>query len=340
MAHSSFSITGQMVYARSTDSVPVTITFPEGYDIDQLVDIQIGNAMTTDIVTEISPPEGRAKRILTLSNGNKIFVDAQSFPAILNRSKWATTIDRAEKAPLFWLVLASLFSAVIVGIAAYIFVPTLSDRLARYIPDEVITQLSDATLANLDAVLLSDSALSQSRQDQITQAYLAMLSVSDAPNDVELLFRSSSVLGANALALPGGPIILLDELVEIAPSDDAILGVLAHEVAHVALAHNRKHIAREGVVALLISLIGFSTDGGIGAGIAANLISSGHSREFETQADQLARQWLVEAGTDLTEFDEMLRVLYETRCKDHCDEVATGWFDTHPSLSDRLAIKP
>lgn len=340
MAQSAFSITGQMVYARSTDRVAVTILFPEGYDKDKPVTIYIGNAKTTDIITDISPPEGRAKRILTLSNGNKIFVEAKTFPTMLNRSKWTTNIDRAERAPLFWLVLASLCGAVIVGIAAYIFVPTLSDRLARYIPDEVITQLSDATLANLDAVLLSDSDLSQSRQDQITQAYFKMLSDSNAPDDVELLFRSSTALGANALALPGGPIILLDGLVDIAPSDDAILGVLAHEVAHVALTHNRKHIAREGMVSLLISLIGFSNEGGIGAGVAANLISSGHSREFEAQADQLARQWLVEAGTDLAAFDEMLRVLYEARCKDHCDDVATGWFDTHPSLSDRLAIKP
>src|SRR5690606_15157282 len=51
-------------------------------------------------------------------------------------------------------------------------------------------------------------------------------------------------LGANAFALPGGAIVVTDGLVEAARAaglqDDAIAGVLAHEIGHVAHRHTTR----------------------------------------------------------------------------------------------------
>ena len=48
-----------------------------------------------------------------------------------------------------------------------------------------------------------------------------------------LVFRKSDAIGANAMALPSGTIVVTDGLVTLAEDDREILGVLAHEAGHV-----------------------------------------------------------------------------------------------------------
>ena len=51
---------------------------------------------------------------------------------------------------------------------------------------------------------------------------------------------------------------------------------------------------------------------------------------------------MTQAGYDLAAFDEMLIALYQQHCDEKsCDESdkSSGWFDTHPSLSERLSLQ-
>ncbi len=50
-------------------------------------------------------------------------------------------------------------------------------------------------------------------------------------------FRASPIIGANAFALPGGIVIVTDQLMQLAEHDDEILAVLAHEIGHVKHRH-------------------------------------------------------------------------------------------------------
>ena len=116
------------------------------------------------------------------------------------------------------------------------------------------------------------------------------------------------------------------------------MGVVAHELAHVSAQHGQRNLAR----GLLFSLIGYLT--GINqsaeqqAAVAQSLLFSKFSREFETEADELARQWMRQAGYDIAAFDAMLTALYESACQsDDCGDEQTGWFDSHPALRDRLS---
>ena len=49
----------------------------------------------------------------------------------------------------------------------------------------------------------------------------------------QLEFRHGGYIDANAFALPSGIIVMTDELVELAKSDDELISVLAHEIGHV-----------------------------------------------------------------------------------------------------------
>ena len=302
----------------------------------------VGEAQSYVFITDISAPEGQVARKITIDNGNKIFIAAADMPAFLNQKKWANRLDKAERSSFAILISVLLCATILFGLAAYLAFPKIADRVADYMPDRLINQISEATIFQLDSFVMDDSRLPDAKQQELEAVFIKLRAQAGLSDDISLLYRSSPVLGANALALPNGPVILLDDLVTSAPSDDGIAGVLAHELAHIALRHNRKTIARDGLYSLIAIMMSGGPDIAAGSEIMKNLVFSGYSRAFEEEADLLARQWMQEAGYDLAAFDEMLIALYNQHCEEGgCDakDKASGWFDTHPSLSERLSLQ-
>ena len=73
----------------------------------------------------------------------------------------------------------------------------------------------------------------------------------------EIKFNKSNILGPNALALPGGPIIITDDLVELLKDDDLIL-VIAHEIAHIKERHSLQQIVEiAGLSSIAWMIFGF-----------------------------------------------------------------------------------
>ena len=336
------SVSAFMVYARTTDRVPVTLHFRADWSQGDAVIVDVGEARLNLLITDISAPEGKVARKITTDNGNKIFIASDDMPAFLNQKKWANRLDKAERSSFAILIMSCLCATLLFGFAAYLAFPKIADRVADYMPDSLINQISEATIFQLDSFFLDDSRLPDAKQKELDEVFVALKAHAGLSQDISLLYRSSPLLGANALALPNGPVVLLDELVTLAPSIDGIAGVLAHELAHIALRHNRKTIARDGLYSLLAIMMSGGPDIAAGSEIMKNLVFSGYSRAFEEEADLLARQWIQDAGYDLAAFDEMLIALYNQHCEEggcEGEDKASGWFDTHPSLSERLSLQ-
>lgn len=336
------SVSAFMIYARTTQRVPVIVHFPSHWSKDKPIMLEVGEARSSQFITDISAPEGRVARKLTLDNGNKIFISSDDMPAFLNQKIWAERLDKAERSSFGLLISVSVFITLLFGAATYFLFPKMADKAADYIPDSLVNQISEATIFQLDSFFLDESRLPDAKQQELYEIFIKLREQADLSQDITLLYRSSTLLGANALALPGGPVVLLDDLVTLAPSNDGIAGVLAHELAHIALRHNRKTIARDGLYSLIAIMMSGGPDIAAGSEIMKNLVFSGYSREFEEEADLLARQWMTQAGYDLAAFDEMLIALYQQHCDEKsCDEAdkSSGWFDTHPSLSERLSLQ-
>jgi len=90
----------------------------------------------------------------------------------------------------------------------------------------------------------------------------------------------------NALALPGGQIVVFTGLLAEAGSPDEVAGVLAHEIQHVLHRHGLKRIVQQLGGAAVISL---ATGGGDLAGLAGRvgeLVQLSYGREQEAEADR------------------------------------------------------
>jgi Zn-dependent protease with chaperone function len=107
----------------------------------------------------------------------------------------------------------------------------------------------------------------------------------------KVLFRKSDLLGANALALPSGTIVITDELVAVAKDDDEIAAVLAHEAGHVVRRHGARQLLQDSVVALCVTWY----IGDISSLVAlapTALLQANYSRELEREADRYAADTL------------------------------------------------
>ena len=152
----------------------------------------------------------------------------------------------------------------------------------------------------------------------------------------------------NAFAGPGGHVFINSGLFEALPNEEALAGILAHEISHVHSRHISDRIERSkkigvgtlaGVAAgILIGVSGNAAAGGaltVGSLAGSQSAALSFSREDEMQADQVGMTYLAEAGYG---GDEMLTALKTIRAKQWFGpaEIPT-YLSTHPALEDRIA---
>jgi predicted Zn-dependent protease len=149
----------------------------------------------------------------------------------------------------------------------------------------------------------------------------------------------------NAFATSGGHILVTRGLVNAAKSEDALAGVLAHEIAHIQLQHSIKAI-KTSRITQAIMVTGTSAVGAA-AGMDVNeltdvfnesvgeivitLVNNGYSRDQEFEADSTALNLMASAGYNPSGLVDMLRELNVVQ------NSTTGGFNrTHPTPAQRI----
>jgi Zn-dependent protease with chaperone function len=212
-------------------------------------------------------------------------------------------------------ILGGTLTATAAGIAGFLFfgLPALSHPLAHAIPVDVEYRLGERS-NQFVAWFTDECETTDTAQAALDELAGRLHAVSHSP--FEFRPRIVDAHFPNAFALPGGHIVITDELIDEMESPDELAGVLAHEAAHVARRHVMAAQLREmGFGVLLEFLIG----GGSGAGqelarTGATLESLRHSRGAEAEADAYALQYLHAADLNphaLADFFERMQVVFE-----------------------------
>jgi len=144
----------------------------------------------------------------------------------------------------------------------------------------------------------------------------------------------------NALALPGGNIYLFRGILEASESPEEILGVVAHEIAHIERRHGVQQLGRTTAVAFLSSLaIGADVEGmdmtdkleTLGE-IGSTLLVLKYSRGFEREADLEGLRRMRNAQLSALGLGRLL-VRIEAG---HAGDFGPSWLSTHPKAIERL----
>jgi predicted Zn-dependent protease len=132
------------------------------------------------------------------------------------------------------------------------------------------------------------------------QAALSDLAIRLEPGSgpFELRVRAVQASAINAFALPGGQILVTDDLIKATRTPAELSAVIAHEVGHVERRHVMQAVWRQlGAGLLLDALVG----GGSGAGqqivlLSGSIANLSYGRRAETEADADGRALLKSAG--------------------------------------------
>jgi len=152
----------------------------------------------------------------------------------------------------------------------------------------------------------------------------------DAPYDFRLEIDDSEI--ANAMALPGGLIIVTQGLLDEVESENELAFVLGHELGHF---RNRDHIRALGRGIVLSMFFAVATGGDVSnLGLnAADLALRGFSRKQESKADEFG---LALVYTHYGHVNEASRLF--SRWDESDDSVLNivSYMSTHPDSGDRV----
>lgn len=194
-------------------------------------------------------------------------------------------------------VTVSLVAVVVVLAATYQWgLPWAARAAVAFVPPRVESEIGAAALQTLDRHLLQPSKLPLERQLLLRVAFERALSVQPTGSvPVHRLEFRASRIGPNAFALPGGTIVMTDELVDLVDGDlPVIVGVLAHELGHVQQRHGMRMVVQVGALGALTSVVlgDFST---LLATAPVVLGQAAYSRDAEREADAHAVKVLRQA---------------------------------------------
>lgn len=235
------------------------------------------------------------------------------------------------------LIAGLTLAAAAVCAVVFIGVPIASGPLARATPTAYERRMGESFEAQIG--LAFKPCAGAAGQQALQRLAGRLEQASDSP--FELRARAVQAPMANAFALPGGAILVTDDLIEMAESPDELAAVLAHEAAHVERRHVMQAVWRSlGLGLILDAVVG----GGTGAGQQAVLLAGSitdlrYSRKAELEADSRGQALLNRAGFSSAGMGPFFRRLAEAADGEGPKAAAVReLISTHPDTARRAAL--
>jgi len=286
-------------------------------------------------------------------------LDAQQWDTWANQHGLGDKLVVRAQQSWRWTLLATVLLLLVTGMGYWWGLPLAARALSPLIPASVDKEVGEATLQAMDGQWLSPSRLPEAEQAQwraqFAQAVLASTRAAKAsgqhapaPDGFKLAFRRARI-GPNAFALPGGTIVLTDEIVALlGDRPDVLLGVLGHEMGHVTLRHGMRALIQTGLLGAASSVLlgDFST---VLAGAPALLGHMAYSRDLEREADEASIAFMranhIKPSVMATFFERLAQARQSEASAHQKAEAGTDQdqdtigiaFSSHPADAERIA---
>ncbi len=206
---------------------------------------------------------------------------------------------------------------------------TLSEAEVQNYVHQYVTQL------DAQSVVLSESSPYTQRLRRLTQGL-------DGVNEDALNFKVYKQDEVNAFACADGSVRVYTGIMDTM-SDNELLGVLGHEIGHVALKHTYRQMrsamltsaAFEGI-ASASSTAALLTDSQLGA-IGQSMLSAQFSKKQETEADDYGYNFLCEAGKNPWAMAMAFEKLQSLEGGSTQSGPVSNLFSTHPDTATRIS---
>ena len=253
---------------------------------------------------------------------------------------------------------AAVLLLIALALAGYLWgVPVLARSALALTPPGADKAIGDAALHSFEGRLLLPSHVPLARQQALRERFKTAVARTYSAGErpvYELRFHTSPTvapsatpaepksddkyppadtarrtqIGPNAFALPGGTIVVTDEMLALLDGrDDVLLGVLGHELGHVQRRHGMRLVVQAAVIGTAASLA-WGDFSSLLAAAPVLLGQSAYSRDFEREADADAVRLLRANGVPPAVMADLFERLAASRPKG----------DTASTVGDALGI--
>jgi beta-barrel assembly-enhancing protease len=265
----------------------------------------------------------RDNRIDITIEGNEAATYIQSLQKEIAKP-WTQTQQARE-----WGRNLLLFLGIIGGIVLlyFLLVPWLAGMMASKVSVKTEERFGEAVYNALGIESQEDTAASY-----LVNQFFAEMDVNTAYRIRITVAKGSTV---NAFALPGGRIVVYDELIRQMDSYPELAALLSHEFTHVNNKHSTKSIFRRLGSKIFIGLL-FGKFGSVTAVLvdhADNMKSLKYSRRLEKEADIDGLEVLKQRKIDPKGFTDLFRHLKAAAPSSSMPE----FLGSHPDIDKRIA---
>jgi len=295
---------------------------------------------------KLTPPVGGVSRTLRLADGGICEIDDTAFVAALEKllgRGFQSLVHRLENR-LRYALSALVVAAALLFAFIQFGIPGLARATAFALPAKTENLIGGESLQILERLYFEPSALSEERQTELQRVFDDVSEEVAPSSGYRLLCRASKPLGANAFALPGGTVVVTDDLVGLVEDEREFAAVMAHEIGHLQQRHALRQVLQSmGTGLVVVALTGDVTSiTSTAAAIPTALVQAGFSREMEREADDAAAAWLHARGYTIDLYGQFLKRLEEDHYRRHPRQDSNNedgigdYFSTHPSTRERL----
>lgn len=233
---------------------------------------------------------------------------------------------------MYWTLLAALASIpIIYGIFTW-GIPWLTRPITAAIPVSWEVQLGQFIQQKFTA---EEGVCNNPKLIRTIETILTNLtnSIDSPPYRFQVTVVDSPVV--NAMAAPGGYVIVFRGLLQDTASPEEFAGVLAHEIQHILLRHTIHLIVRHVSTAFIIATLSGDASGMVSYALQAaqTLQTLSYSRNAEDEADEEGYHLLQQAGIN----PEGMLTFFAKLGKENPEDTEFRYLSTHPATKDRLA---
>jgi len=283
----------------------------------------------------VSEPLSHAPRVVTLGDG--------AFCEIADNAEFSRILAATGHRDSFVVAWQSRWRGALIaliGLVAFLFaayrwvLPAAAEYAALQVPLAWEERLGREATAFVEKRIFSTTQLPSERREALINRFDAI--TPEDGRDYAIRFRASKI-GPNALALPGGMIYVTDALVELAPDDDAVLGVLAHELGHIEQRHLMRRLFTSAAVGAAAAVL-FGDVSTVLAALPALLIDLDYSRAMEREADLFAVELLRANGIPTGSLATLFERMQQAHDKRGSQSDWPAYLSTHPPTPERIEL--
>lgn len=249
-------------------------------------------------------------------------------------SKWSLLHSLESK--WGWVAVAMVVAVLVSYLGVFHGLPAASESIARKLPISFNQTVSTQALDALDRVTFDESQSSSERQAEVQQQFDALVaSLPDTEIEFTLHFRKMGNI-PNAMALPGGDVVVTDAFLELIEHPDELDSVLLHEIGHVLEYHGMTQVIRASAVTVVATLAfgDLSAAGELAASVPIFIMQNSYSQAAESEADAYAFTRMQELGKDPKYFADIILRLSDQELGED-EEEQGSYFSSHPDSRGR-----